>query len=326
MNVPIQNIFKCLFLTLFTLMLQGCISVKLFDEQLQTVTVEKGSGFGRSKIAIIDVSGVLTDSGPGSGFMNSDSSVVSLSKKLDYLKKDSRIKALVLRVNSPGGGVTASDIMYNMLSTFSEEEKIPVYVSMQSVAASGGYYISMAAKEVYATPTSITGSMGVIATFPEVDGLMGKVGLSMNAITSGKNKDTGAFYKKMTAEDRALYQAVVDEMYGQFLDVIAKNRTNLTPEQVKTLADGRIYTAQQAYSEGLIDGVLYLEDVVERVKVNEKLSNAEVILIKQGSASANDTVYASAPTTTNQYNLLNIQMDRWQALGHNEVFSYLWMP
>lgn len=327
MSSTASTIIKCAFIYLFAVLLQGCISVKLFDNQFQAVTIEQGSGFGRSKIAVVDISGVLTDTGPGNGFMDSDSSVVSLSKKLDYIKNDRRVKAVVLRVNTPGGGVTASDIMYNMLTKFSEEENIPVYVSMQSVSASGGYYISMAAKEIYATPTTITGSIGVIATFPEVDGLMGKVGLNMNAITSGKNKDTGAFYKKMTAEDRQLYQDVVNQMYGQFLEVVGKNRTNLNAEQIKTLADGRIYTATQAKEAGLIDGILYLEDVIERVKANEKLSSPEVYLIKQGSASANDTAYASAHTpTTTQYNLLNVDVDRWNALGHNEVFSYLWMP
>ncbi len=307
-------------------MLQGCISVKLFDDQLQAVRIEQGSGFGRAKIAVVDVSGVLTDSGPGSGFMSNDSSVVSLSKKLDYIKNDSRVKAVILRVNSPGGGVTASDIMHNMLKNFSNEEKIPIYVSMQSVAASGGYYISMAGKEVYATPTTITGSIGVIATFPEVDGLMGKVGLTMNAITSGDNKDAGAFYKKMTPEDRALYQSIVDQMHGKFLDVIQANRTNLNAQEIVTLADGRIYTASQAYEVGLIDGILYLEDVVELVKKNENLPDPEVYLIKQGSATTNDTVYATAPNAQTQINMLNINVDRWQALGENEVFSYLWIP
>ena len=322
---------RILMIMLVSLTLQGCISVKLFDDQLQAVRVEPGKGFSSARIAIIDISGVITDTGSSSSLFFMDSSVAGLAKKLDYIAKDNRYKAVIVRLNTPGGGVTASDIMYHQIQKFSEKEGIPVYMSMQSLAASGGYYIAMAGKEVYATPTAVTGSIGVIATFPEADGLMGKVGFNMNAITSGKNKDAGAFYKQMTPEDRKLFQDVVNEMYEQFLDVIEKNRKNLSEEQIRTLADGRIYTAKQAYESGLVDGIAYLDEVLDRVKKNEKLESAEVLLIKQGSVSPNETIYTESPTSTpnatvNQFNLVNLEMNRWEAQGHAEVFNYLWVP
>lgn len=301
----------------------GCISINLpgMSSDVRMVTYEKGARFEKSKIAIVDVSGVLTASGSG-GFMSRDSSVVDLAKKLK-MAESSDVKAVILRVDSPGGGVTASDIMHRQIAQFKEETGTPVYVAMQSLAASGGYYISMAADEVYISPTGITGSIGVITAFPNVSGIMDRWGIQMHAITSGEMKDAGAFYKPMSPADRRLYQEMVDDMYKTFVDVIEPNRTELSRNDITRLADGRIYTAQQAYEAGLVDGVMYLDQVIDlaRERVGGK---PEIVIITRTAASEADTAYlvAEAPF---EVNLLKLEGAPLHAQT-GEAFNYLWLP
>ncbi|MCB2155653.1 signal peptide peptidase SppA [bacterium] len=312
----------------FVLLLQGCVIIPISLPTMPTdQMVMYKEGKGRDKVAIIDVSGVLTSGGASESFFGSDSSVVSLTKKLDVAREDKHVKAIILRVDSPGGGVTASDIMYRELMRFKQERDIPIYVSMQNLAASGGYYISMAGDRIYAHPTSITGSIGVIAMFPEVKGLMDMAGVKMNAIRTGEMKDAGAFYDHMTDAERELYTDVIQDMYSQFLAVIEKNRTNLTHDELLAAADGRIYTAKQALDKGLIDGVAYLDEVIEMAK-KDVGKDPDVVLIMRSSREEVSTAYASskAPETGGtQFNLFNMNLDTFGAPS-TEVFQYMWRP
>jgi len=320
------------------LALQSCVIIPISwpaAPEMNQVVYQRGSGIRPAKIAIVDVSGVLRAGGSGDGFFSSDSSVVDLTRKLAVAAEDSSVEAVILRVDTPGGGVTASDIMYHELKKFREEEDIPVYVSMQTVAASGGYYISMAADKVYATPTTVTGSIGVIAAFPEARGLMDKIGFDMNAITSGPNKDAGAFYKDMSYEDRALYQALVDDMYGKFVKVVDEGRPNLDEAKVRELADGRVYTADQALEAGLIDGVAYLDEVVESIEDELDLGKARVVIIKRSGNDSTTSLYAgaeqaNAPRTQGNgggdVNVFNVNIGPGEFSAKNEVFNYLWVP
>ncbi len=314
----------------------GCVVIPISlpgSADVRQVVYRKGSGFDPAKIAIIDVSGVLTAGGAGDGFFSNDSSVVKLTRNLHNAKKDSDIEAIILRIDSPGGGVTASDIMYHELLKFKEETSLPIYVSMQTLAASGGYYISMAADEIYAAPTTVTGSIGVIATFPEARGLMDKIGFDMNSVTSGANKDAGAFYKEMSESDRELYQNIVDDMYGKFVEIVASNRKDIDEEKLRGLADGRVYTANQALEAGLIDGIAYLDEVVERVESDLNLGTAEVVIIKATSRERTTTLYAENGRETaaksgagaTQVNLLHVDLNAW-SMPSSEVFNYLWVP
>lgn len=305
----------------------GCINVSgaFGPGDIREVVYEQGGSFSPAKVAIIDVSGVISGGGEGESFFDSDSTVVSLSKKLRRAGEDPRVKAVILRIDSPGGGVNASDTMHREVVRFRQETGIPVYASMQTLAASGGYYVAMACDQVYAHPTTVTGSIGVISVFPGADGLMGKIGLNMNAITTGKYKDSGAFYRDFTADDRAYYQAIIDDMYARFLEVVAANRTNLDAETIRGLADGRVYTANQALDAGLIDGIQYLDELVETVAKENKLRNPRVVIYKRSSAPTTDSLYARTPAPSTTYSLVNIDVDaRLEASG--ESFNYLWVP
>ncbi|MBX3730879.1 MAG: signal peptide peptidase SppA [Candidatus Sumerlaeia bacterium] len=322
----------------FAMLLQACIVIPIQfpgSAEVRQVVYREGSGIKPPKVAIVDVSGVLTTGGSGDGFFRSDSPVVDLTKKLHAIKGDKRIKAVILRMDSPGGGVTASDIMYHELMEFRRESGIPVYVSMQTVAASGGYYVSMAADKVYATPTSLTGSIGVIGVFPDLTGLMRIVGVDMHAVKSGDMKDAGAFYRGLGDDERAVYQSIIDQFHNQFVAVIARNRTRLDEATVRSLADGRVYTAQQAHEAGLVDGVAYLDEVIGIVEndLGVQQKKATVVLIARSGKAKTESLYAAGQTPAapeaksggTQVNLLNI--DARSLLDPvGEPFNYLWIP
>jgi len=226
--------------------------------------------------------------------------------------------------------VTASDVVYRELLRYKEKTKTPVYVSMLDVAASGGYYISMAADKIYASPTTVTGSIGVIATFPQLNGLGDKIGVEMATIKSGKNKDIGAPWKQMSAEEREILQSVIDEMYFNFTDIVAANRTNLSKEKVVELADGRIYTAKQALNEGLVDGIMYLDQVLDLAGKETGGGKPRVVMYRKTAERQADSIYVSSTTPTphassssTQVGVVNVDA-RGLSMTHGPAFQYLW--
>jgi protease-4 len=202
---------------------------------------------GENDIAVIEIEGVLTKSKP-------------IVEKLLRYKKDESIKAIVLRINSPGGGVGPAQEIYSELLKLRNKKKI--IVSMESVAASGGYYIACAAHKIVANPGTITGSIGVIIEFANIEELLGKVGLKSVVIKSGKYKDILSPTRPMTPEDRALIQGVIDSVHNQFIEAVAKGR-NLPKEKVIKIADGRIFSGEQAQAIGLVDQLGNFQDAID---------------------------------------------------------------
>jgi protease-4 len=213
-------------------------------------------------VAVIDVNGpIVSGDSPdfnltGGGAVAASGSIVRLVKQA---ARDPQVRAIVLRVDSPGGSVIGSDEIYNALKNAGK----PVVVHMGSLAASGGYYVSMAADHIVAHPNTLTGSIGVISEFTNLEGLYEKLGLQSVIVKSGENKDFGAQTVPFTEEDRKLWQAVIDETYDSFVGIIADNR-GMTVEEVKALADGRVYTGRQAYAAKLVDQLGYFEDAVDK--------------------------------------------------------------
>ncbi len=205
-------------------------------------------------IGIVRVEGTIQDAGSSSAF-----STVSYDHQstIDYIDKmiDSESnKGILLCVNSPGGTVYHSDELYLKLMEYKEETQRPIWAYMESQACSGGFYISMAADKVAANRNAWTGSIGVIISYYNYSDLFDEIGIEEVDITSGVNKAMGSSGKKLTKEQRAIMQSLVDESYEQFVTIVATGR-NMTVEQVKPLADGRLYTAKQAKENGLIDEV-----------------------------------------------------------------------
>jgi len=216
---------------------------------------------GPLKVAIISVEGLILD---GEGFVK---------KQIEHARRDwarGNLKAVVLRVDSPGGTVSGSDMIYHELRKFAEETEVPIVVSMGSLAASGGYYVSMAVGEtpnsVYAEPTTWTGSIGVIIPHYNAADLLDRWGIKEDSIASHPLKNMGSFARQMTDEERAIFQGLVDESFDRFKDVVCRGRPKFRqdPEALNQLATGQIFTAEQARQNGLVDRIGFLEDAVER--------------------------------------------------------------
>jgi protease-4 len=181
---------------------------------------------------------------------------------IDEIKKyakDGSVKAIVLRIDSPGGAVAPSQEIYEEVRKTAAKKK--VVVSMGSIAASGGYYIASAATRIIADPGTLTGSIGVIMELPNVEGLMNKIGLKTEIIKSGKNKDMGTPFRAMKPEERKILQDVMDNVHEQFIRAVAKGR-KMKIEDVRKIADGRIFTGEQALKNGLVDQLGTLDDSI----------------------------------------------------------------
>jgi protease IV len=229
------------------------------------------------KIVVLDVNGVIQDTGTAESLLQSSGyNHQGFMKKLEYIQDDDSVKGIILRVNTPGGGVVESAEIHDKLVEIQKDSKKPVYISMGSMAASGGYYISAGAKKIFASQETLTGSLGVIMQGINYEGLADKYGVDFVTIKSGQYKDIMSPTRQMTEEEREILQNMIDNSYEGFVKVISEGR-NMTADQVKKIADGRIYDGRQAKDLNLIDGFGYLEDVIEHMKNDEKLKDAKVV-------------------------------------------------
>lgn len=295
MNVVAR--FAGALLVISLLVTSGCVfgDVSLFPQPkpLSESTVG-GNRSAREKLLLVDISGILLDEDTRAalGLVNIESSVTRLKSVLDKAEKDKEVKAVMLRVNTPGGSVTASELLYHEIQMFREKRKIPVYVLMMDLAASGGYYLSMSAERVYALPTTTTGSIGVILPMINFSGLMNRFGVKDTTVKSGPHKDMLSPFREPTEEDRVIAQSIIDDYYQQFVDRIQKGRPSLTREAILKAADGRVYTARQALEKGLIDGIRHMSEVIE--ELNQKAGSELRIVTYRNEPKFDDNIYANA--------------------------------
>jgi protease-4 len=221
------------------------------------------AGEGDSKVAVVPVEGAISSADSALSGQQPTTTPDGLEDALDQAANDSNVAAVVLEVNSPGGGVTASDLMHQSILDFKENSDKPVVVSMGDTAASGGYYISTAADEIYANETTLTGSLGVILQFTDFSEAAEKLGVEQEVIKSGRYKDIGSSFRDLRPKEREILQSIVDESYDEFVSVIVQGR-DLPEERVREIADGRIYSGQQAMNLGLIDEFGDLEEAARR--------------------------------------------------------------
>jgi protease-4 len=198
------------------------------------------------KVALVRVVGVIIDS-------------TDVIEELKEYSQDSSVKAVVIRVDSPGGAVAPSQEIYEEIIKLKENKK--VVVSMGSVAASGGYYISAPADKIVANAGTLTGSIGVIMEIPNVAGLMEKIGVEAQIVKSGRHKDIASAFRSLTPEEKQLLQNVLDDVHDQFITAVSDSR-GINPEDIKTIADGRIFTGRMAKELGLVDELGNLQDAI----------------------------------------------------------------
>jgi len=289
--------------------------------------VQRDSFWAHRKIALIDVDGVITSGRPPSLLGGEEQNPIAVFReKLDQAAKDKAVKALVLRIDSPGGGVTASDLMYTELKRFKAKTGKPIVAVLLDLAASGGYYIACAADRIYALPTTVTGSIGVIMIAPEISGTMQKIGLKTNVIKSGEMKDAGSPFREMTEQDRAVFTGMIRSMYERFVEVVAAARPGIEPEQLRKLADGRVYLAPQARELGLIDEVGSLHDAIAAAKQAAGLEGKDILVVEYALPSAHrPNVYAQTAGQPWQVNLINVELPAWLR-DPAPQFLYLWAP
>lgn len=220
-------------------------------------------GTGPEKIAVIDIEGVISPTAESDGLFASEGfSPEDVLSKIRQAEEDPDVLAVVLNLETPGGDVVTTDHIYRRLLQLRERADIPVIASMGSVAASGGYYLAMAADSVFAGPNTITGSIGVILSFINYQEAFEKLGLEEVVIKSGALKDMGSPTREMTPEERQVFERIIMEDYQQFVEVVTLG-TGLDRQRVLELADGRIFTGLQAQREGLVDEIGYLEDAID---------------------------------------------------------------
>jgi len=295
----------------------------------------KREGLFAPKIALIDMDGIMVNERRSWLVSDGEHPVSFLLEKLDKAREDAAVKAVILRINSPGGSVVAAELMHDEIARFREETHKPVVAVMMDVAASGGYYVACACDEIAAHQSTVTGSIGVIMQLFDVTGTMAKLGITGHTIKSGVLKGGGSPFEHLSEQDRAVFQGIIDEMYERFVGVVHNGRPMLTEEKVRELADGRVYTARQALDLGLIDRIGTLDNTVELLKM--RLSVPNVRLVTYGRETGYyPNIYASTPPApsaapspfnrgSGDINIVNVELPSWLRT-HPARFMYLWSP
>ncbi len=292
------------------------------EKALKETVVQADPGWVRDKIALIDVTGLIMNA--RGGFLSTGENPVSLlAEKLEKARADKRVKAVILRLNSPGGTVQATEAMGEMLQRFRRTGK-PVIACITDVGASGAYNLACGADMIICQPGSITGSIGVIIQTVSFAGTMKMIGISAEAITSGKLKDMGSPLKDLSDEERKVFQAMVDDFYTRFVAVVVAGR-KMDPAKVRKLADGRVYTGRQALEVGLVDKLGFLSEAVKQAKAAAKIGKVKVVMYHRplGYRANMYSALGGGGGPTMQVNMLNIDLGQ-MALLRRPSFLYLW--
>jgi protease-4 len=275
------------------------------------------------RIAILDLDGLLVNEEQGPLFGPKENPVAFFMEKLQKAEDDGRVRAVVVRINSPGGAVTASDILYHELVAFRRRTGKPVVAAMMDTAASGGYYVAQAADLVVAHDTTVTGSIGVVFQTFSLEGLLGKIGVTTDAIKSGPNKDMASPLKALSPEAKKILQDLIDEYYNRFVDVVAASHPGIKREQIVQLADGRIYTGRQAHALGLVDRLGYLPDAIDAAARAAGIERYRIVTYHR-PLGWKQNIYSASPVG-GQFNLVNLDAKQLLAPA-GPTFMYLWRP
>lgn len=324
------------------LILAGCsplgLTVRLGpanDQMVASSVLEVGEGPGKptDRVAMIVVRGLITDT-PTTGFLGeSNAPIDRMVTQLKLAAKDDHVKAVLLRIDSPGGTVAGSETAYNEVRAFIENSGKPVVVSMGEVATSGGYYLALAGDHIVAEKATLTGSIGVLIPSFNVSEGLGKLGIHTRFITSGPNKDLANPVAPMREEHYEILQGIVREYYGSFQSIVLRRRPMLEPEWVARATDGRVMTGDMAAAIGLVDSLGGVREALEKAMELAGLDRA--ILIRYGSkANAPRTAYAAGTTPAPMMADQSINLLRIEGAGVDigglglrpGVGYYVWVP
>ena len=316
------------FLALALTAAAGCVApqVTLFPGQADPLEEFVLEGRAEGKVLLLPVRGVISDR-PEEGFLRTRPSVVQ--ETVAHLRKaarDPQIKAVVLQLDSPGGAVTASDILYREILDFKEKTGRPLVAAMMDVAASGAYYIALPADRILAHPTTVTGSIGVIFVRPKVAGLMDKLGVALEVTKSGRNKDIGSPFRATTVEEERIFQAMTDQLGKRFLDLVSRHRA-LEGEGLAAVATARVYLAEEALGLKLVDEIGYMPDALKAARRLADLPDDARVVVYRRIEFADDNIYN--PVTSHEGGRPAVLLDAGLprvAPSLQAGFYYLWHP
>ncbi|MGD8367223.1 MAG: signal peptide peptidase SppA [Desulfobacterales bacterium] len=300
----------------------GCAAPKvtLFSDAAEPLKEFTLSGKGTGKVLVITVKGIIDDN-PRRRLLRTEPSMVEeVAAQLKTAEKDKDIRAVLFKIDSPGGTATATDLLYHEITGYQQRTGAKVIASIMNVGASGGYYLALPADRIFAHPTSITGSVGVVFLRPQLFGLMDKIGVGVAVSKSGKNKDIGSPFRPATEEEDAIFQDLTDRLAERFIDRVRAHRSISGPA-LTDVATARIYIAEEARALGLVDEVGYLSDAVAAAKKMAGLAEDARVVVYRRTAYANDTIYnpATGPGAGPEMPRLDLGLLPVQA-----GFYYLW--
>jgi protease IV len=297
--------------------------IKLFtdaSDPLKEFTIE---GSGGDKILLVPIRGEISDN-PKKGLLKSSPSMVQqVVSQLKKAEQDKRIRAVLFKINSPGGSITASDLLYHEILSYKERTNVKIIVCMMDMAASGGYYISLPADMIMAHPTSLTGSVGVIFLQPKVIGLMDKLGLGVDVKKYGKNKDMGSPFRESTEEEQKLFQVTINHFGERFTSLVKKHR-KLDPQAMAEISTARLFLAEEALKLGLIDKIGYLNDAVKETKLLAGLPGDARVVLYRRAEQPDDNLYSSAGVVTEESRVSLINIELPESLNPAAGFYYIW--
>jgi protease-4 len=300
------------------------------DQRLAVTTVQRARIATGDRIAIIDVSGMILNARRPGLIQQGENPVAFLDEQLEAARGDARVKAIVLRLNTPGGTVTASDAMHRLVKRFRQETGKPVVALMMDVAASGGYYLACASDRIVAYPTTVTGSIGVILQTVTVKPALDRIGIHAEAFTSGANKDAGSPLSTLNDQHRAVLRQLVTDFYARFVAVVREARPAIPAERFAEVTDGRVFSGDQALALGLVDELGDLQDSLRVAARLARIKDAHVVMFHR-PLSYVATPYspsASAPATGTQINVAQLNLpesSEWLSSAA-PGFYYLWVP
>lgn len=303
------------------------------SSELTSTVVHDEAGSSDNRVAIIDISGMILNGARPGLLSQGENPVALLTEQLEKARHDADVKAVILRVNTPGGTVTATDIMYREVLRFKEATKKPVVVLQMDIAASGGYYLSCAGDHVVAYPSTITGSIGVIIQLMTFKPALDRWGIATEALTSGKNKAAGSPLGTLTDEHRAVLQELVTDFYAKFTETVRAARPKIPAERFAEVTDGRVFSGVDALELGLVDELGDLYDAHAKAKSLAKIKSADMVIYHR-PLNYVASPYAAAPVPQpqsgganggTQVNLLQLNLPEMPG-GASAGFYYLWQP
>jgi protease-4 len=277
----------------------------------------------KERILVVDVAGMIGTLGQDNILSREGDILSQVYYRLEKASQDKLIRGVILRLDTPGGDVTSSDILYNEILKFKKKTGLPVVGLMMGMAASGGYYVASACDYVIAHPSTITGSIGVISIFPSFGVLLARFGIKTQVIKSGELKDAGSPFRDMTEEEQKVFQNIINELYERFLQVVYEKRKDvLSEDEIRKIADGRVYTGRQALGLKLIDEVGYFDNALAKTLSLASLKDARVVAYTYYPARKTN-IYAAQLTTPSLFQGKSIE-DLLPVLKSG--FYYLWLP